>query len=247
MRVYNRAIVRLSGRRALHLVALGSLAVTLIGCNQHTASREEEKYPYDYRQRHPISLREGGQTVEVFLGRFRGGLTPNQRADVLSFAQAWRHDATSGIIIDVPTNESTARSSADALRQIYSIFAASGIPRDAVQTRNYRASGTALASIKLNYAKLVASAGPCGEWPKDLGPSSGKMYLTNNPYWNFGCSTQQNLAAQVANPADLVQPRGSTPAYSARRSVMIDKYTKGQGPSGEYRDYDKAKISDLGK
>ena len=245
MTTSNRTIVRLSGRAALHLVALGGLVITLAGCNQHTEARDT--YPVDIRQRHPITLREGRQTVEVFLGRYRGGLTPSQRADVLSFAQSWRHDATSGIIVDVPTNQATARSASDALRQIYSIFAASGVPRNAVHARNYRVAGTALASIKLNYAKMVASAGPCGQWPKDIGPSSGSDYMKNRPYWNFGCSMQHNIAAQVANPADLVQPRGMTPASEARRSVAIDKYIKGEKPSGEYRDYDKAKISDLGK
>ncbi len=245
MTASNRTIVRRYRRAALHLVALGGLVITLAGCNQHTAQRD--KYPYDFRKRHPITLREGRETVEVFLGRYRGGLTPSQRADVLSFARSWRHDATSGIIVDVPSNTAVSRSASDALRQIYSIFAASGIPRNAVHARDYRVSGTTLASIKLNYAKMVASAGPCGEWPNDLGPSDGKMYRSNNPYWNFGCATQHNIAAQVANPADLVQPRGATPAYEARRSVAIDKYTKGQDPSGKYGDYDKAKISDLGK
>jgi len=245
MTVSNRTIVGRHGRAALRVATLAGLVITLAGCNQHTAQRDN--YPNDFRKRHPITLREGRETVEVFLGRYRGGLTPSQRADVLSFARSWRHDATSGVIVDVPSNKATARSASDALRQIYSIFAASGIPRQAVHARNYRVHGTALASIKLNYAKMVASAGPCGEWPKDLGPAGGKTYLTNNQYWNFGCATQHNLAAQVANPADLVQPRGTTPALEARRSVAIDKYIKGQPPSGQYSDYDKAKISDLGK
>ncbi len=246
MTASNRAIVsRSSGRAALRLVALGGLALTLAGCYQHAEMRDS--YPYDVRQRHPISLREGRETVEVFLGRYRGGLTPSQRADVLSFAQTWKHDATSGIIIDVPSNKATARSASDSLRQIYSIFAASGIPRNAVYARHYRVEGTTLASIKLNYAKMVADAGPCGQWPKDIGPGSGKQYMSNHPYWNFGCSTQHNIAAMVANPADLVQPRGTTPAYEARRTVAIENYTKGQDPSGKYSEYDKAKISDLGK
>lgn len=240
-----RTIVRLDGRTALRLVALGGLAVTLAGCYQHTVARDN--YPYDIRQRHPITLRQGRQTVEVFLGRYRGGLTPSQRADVLSFAQGWRHDGTSGIVIDVPTNRTTARAASDSLRQIYSIFAASGVPRDAVRMRRYRASGTALSSIKLNYDKLVAHAGPCGQWPKDLGPAGGKAYVKNHPYWNFGCSMQHNIAAMVANPADLVQPRGTTPPYEARRAEAIGKYAKGQSPSGRYEGYDKAKISDLGK
>lgn len=245
MTTSNRTIVRRYRRTAVHLAALGGLVIALAGCNQHTAKRDD--YPFDIRKRHPISLREGQQTVEVFLGRYRGGLTPSQRADVLSFARSWRHDATSGIIVEVPSNKATSRAASDALREIYAIFAASGIPRSAVHVRNYREQGTTLAGIKLNYAKIVASAGPCGQWPKDLGPGAGKQYLTNEPYWNFGCSSQHNLAAQVANPADLVQPRGETPAYEARRSVAIDKYTKGQDPSGQYNNYDKAKISDLGK
>jgi pilus assembly protein CpaD len=51
----------------------------------------------------------------------------------------------------------------------------------------------------------------------------------------------------VDNPADLVQPRGEAAAYSPRRSVAIDKYRKGENPSGNYNGYDTGKISDLGK
>ncbi len=56
----------------------------------------------------------------------------------------------------------------------------------------------------------------------------------------------------IDNPADLVQPRGETPAYTARRTVAIDKYRKGENPSGSYpadgtNSYDSSKLSDLGK
>jgi len=81
-----------------------------------------------------------------------------------------------------------------------------------------------------------------------FGPkTSVPVTVENQPVWNHGCSTQRNLAAMVDNPADLVQPRGEAPAYGPRRSVAIDKYRKGENPSGSYPDYDKAKISDIGK
>jgi pilus assembly protein CpaD len=51
----------------------------------------------------------------------------------------------------------------------------------------------------------------------------------------------------VDNPADLVQPRGETPTFAPRRSVVLDKYTKGTNPSGAYTGYEQGKISDLGK
>jgi pilus assembly protein CpaD len=246
MTAFHTADTGRCSRAARRLVVAAGLTCLLGGCYQ-SGTAQQAVYPVDYRERHPITLKEGRHSVEIFLGRNRGGLSPSQRADVLSFAQMWRREATSGIVIDVPHGGPTDRAAADSLREVYSILAASGVPRSAVYVRRYHPSATSLASIKINYSKLVAHAGPCGLWPSDIGPSFNKDYNTNRPYWNLGCATQRNLAAMVDNPADLVQPRGETPAYEARRSVAIDKYRKGDNPSGTYNGYDKAKISDLGK
>jgi pilus assembly protein CpaD len=234
-------------RIAAQAAAVAGFAALLGGCYQTTAQVTETPYPADYRERHPITIKEGAHTVEIFVGRNRGGLTPEQRAAVLSFAQEWRRDATSGVIIAVPQGGPTARAAADSMREVHSILNASGIPAGAVYVRSYRPAPSALASIKISYSKLMASAGPCGQWPKDLGPSVEGNDFSNQEYWNFGCAAQRNLAAMVDNPADLVQPRGETPAYAARRSVAIDKYRTGENPSGKYDNYDKGKISDLGQ
>jgi pilus assembly protein CpaD len=228
------------------MLAAAAFAALLGGCYQ-TPVAQKTAYPTDYRERHPITLQEGEHVVEVFLGRNRGGLTPSQRADVLAFAQSWRHDASSGIIIDVPRGGPTARAAADTLREIYSIFAASGVPKRALYLRRTPLPPTALASIKLKFSRLTAHAGPCGLWPHDLGPAPDITYNENRPYWNFGCATQHNLAAMIDDPADLVQPRGAAPAYAARRSVAVHKWTNGENPSGAYAGFDKGKISDLGK
>jgi pilus assembly protein CpaD len=230
---------------ALRALAVVGLATSLAGC--YTPHATQEVYPYDYRERHPITLKEGERTVEIFIGRNRGGLTPSQRADVLSFAQVWRREATSGIIVDVPHGGSINRAASDSMREVTSILAASGVPRNAIYVHGYEASESALASIRISYSKLVAQAGPCGLWPHDLGTGFDHNYNENRPYWNLGCAYQHNLAAMVDNPADLVQPRGETPASAAHRSVAIDKYRKGESPSGKYDGYDTGKISDVGK
>jgi pilus assembly protein CpaD len=229
-------------------MAMAGLAAMLGGCYQTQQVAQPDPYPTDYRQRHPITLKEGEHTVEIFLGRNRGGLTPSQRADVLSFAQQWRREATSGVSIDMPRGGPTDRAAADSMREVRSILAASGVPRNAIYVRPYWPSPSSLASIKINYSKLTAVAGPCGQWPADLGPSIDGKDFANRPYWNLGCATQRNLASMVANPADLVQPRGEAPAYTERRTVAIDKYRKGENPSGTYGNaYDTGKISEVGK
>lgn len=228
----------------LRVAACIGIALTAAGCYKHDAKAPP---PADYRDRHPIALKQGDKTVELFISRNRGGLTPEQRADVLAFARSWRREATGGIIIDVPSDPTLKRSANDTLREIHSIFAQSGIPRNGVRVATFAKRDLELPAIRLNYPKLVAEAGPCGTWPKDTGPVYGKTYTENREYYNLGCATQRNLAAMVDNPADLIQPRGDSPAYAARRSVALDKYRKGENPAGAYDRYDQGKISDLGK
>ncbi len=245
MTALHTTIVIRRAQTARRLLAAGGLAVMLAGC--HETSVAQSDYPTDYRVRHPITLKEGDHTVEVFVGRNRGGLTPVQRADVLSFAQLWRREATGGIIVDVPKGGPTDQAAADSMREIHSILTASGVPGNAVFVRGYQPSETALTSIKISYSKMIAEAGPCGQWPSSLGPGQDADYTENRPFWNLGCSNQRNLAAMVDNPADLVQPRGEAPSYNARRTFVVDKYRKGDNPSATYTGYDTGKISDLGK
>jgi pilus assembly protein CpaD len=247
MRRAEKTIVGRGARSLAQFAAAVGLAAMLGGCYEHTTAAQETPYPVDYRERHPITLRDADRTVEIFVGRNRGGLTPAQSADVLAFAQQWRHESTSGIVIDTPQGGPTARAAADSMREVHSILNASGVPAKAVYVRGYRPAPGALASIKLRYSKLTAEAGPCGQWPQDLGPSIDSDDFDNRPYWNLGCATQRNLASMVANPADLVQPRGETPTYEPRRAVAIEKWRTGADPAGAYNNYDKGKISDLGK
>ena len=246
MKAMHRAVAQRRTRSALRLVAAGSLATMLAGCYYQTEA-QQNAYPTDYRVRHPITVHEGVKGVEVLIGRNRGGLTPSQRADVLAFAQAWRHEAGSGIIIDEPNGGPTDHAATDAIREIRSIFGAIGVPNGAIYVRRYKPARSALATIKLNYSKLVAEAGPCGQWPRDIGPSYESGFAENQPYWNLGCASQRNLASMVDNPADLVQPRGEIPPWAPRRDAVIDHWRKGENPSGNYVGFDVGKITDIGR
>jgi pilus assembly protein CpaD len=230
--------------RAAYIVAC---AFAVCGCNTDQQVAGVPDVPADYRMRHPITLTEGDRTLQVFIGSNRGALTPTQRAEVLAFAQSWRHEATGGVIIDVPTGGSNDHASADALHEIQSILTASGVPGQGIVIRNYRAPAGSLATIRVTYPKIVAQAGPCGVWPEDMGPSLNRDYFENQQYWNFGCANQRNLAAMVDNPADLVQPRSETPSYTMRRTTVVEKYRAGTSTATATPSTDSSKISNLGK
>jgi pilus assembly protein CpaD len=224
-------------------------SVLVCACNTDKQITGAPDAPTDYRLRHPITITEKPHTLQLFIGANRGSLTPAQRAELLAFAQTWRDEATGGVIIDLPVGGANERSSADALREIESILAATGVPPQSVAVRSYRVSERTLATVRISYPKITAQAGPCGVWPEDMGPSFNRDYFENQPPWNFGCATQRNLAAMVADPADLVQPRGETPAYTMRRTTVLEKYRSGQSTSTAYTNSTTTagRISDLGQ
>jgi pilus assembly protein CpaD len=237
--------------RALRLgLALLGVSIALGACTTtDEVTTVGSVAPNDYRLRHPIAIQEANHSIDIFVGNSRGGLSASQRTDVMGLAQTWLREGTGAINADVPTGTPNARAAADTFREVRAMLAAAGVPPRGIIVRNYRPDDSRqLPTIRLNYAKITAVAGPCGVWPDDLGPSvNNPGYLENKPYYNFGCANQRNLAAMVDNPSDLVQPRSETPPYTARRVNAYEKYKKGTTTATTYPESDKAKLSDTGK
>ncbi len=244
---------KIAGRRTAAMPALRAAlalagALFVCGCQTDQQVAGVPDVPPDYRMRHPITMKESDRTLEVFIGTNRGELNAAQRAQVLALGLKWRREATGGIVIARPVGSGNERAAADSMREIMSILAASGLPPNSIGVRTYQANGPALATVNISYPRIAAQAGPCGIWPEDIGPSLNCNYFENQPMWNNGCASQRNLAAMVDNPADLVEPRAETAAYTMRRTTVMEKYRQGidtaTQPSATST---AAKISDVGK
>jgi pilus assembly protein CpaD len=238
----NRRTLRLSG-------ALTVCALVLGACSAAPDAIVTGGVPNDYRLRHPIAITEANKSLVVFVGHARAGLTATQRDDVRGLAKNWVREGTGPVIVNVPVDTPNARPAAATYGEIRSILMAGGVPSNGIKRWPYHpADPETLAPIKLNYTRIAATAGPCGQWPADLGPSlDNPEYGQNKPFHNLGCATQRNLASMVDNPSDLVQPRAETPAYTMRRTEGFEKYRKGEPTTTVYPESEKAKLSDAGK
>src|ERR1700674_3326895 len=191
---------RRSAAAALRAALVVGYGLLVCGCQTDQKITAAPDVPTDYRMRHPITITEAGRTLQLFIGANRSALTGQQRAELLAFAQTWKSEATGGVLIDLPTGSVNEHSAADALHEIQSILAASGVPPNSMMVRSYPANARTLATVRVTYPKITAQAGPCGVWPEDIGPGFYRDYFENQPPWNLGCATQRNLAAMVANP-----------------------------------------------
>jgi pilus assembly protein CpaD len=237
-------------QRSLRLLgALVGLSAALGGCNYTSGEVATASIPDDYRLRHPIAIEEADRSVVIFVGEGRGGLSAAQRNDVIGLAHTWVSEGTGAVVIDVPIDTPNARAAAATSREAQGVLEAGGVPARAISVHRYHPNNPrTFATIRLTYPRIAAVAGPCGVWPEDLGPSiMNERYFENKEYYNFGCAYQRDMAAMVANPADLVQPRSETPPYTARRSEAFEKYRKGEPTSTVYPEGEKAKLSEAGK
>jgi pilus assembly protein CpaD len=220
------------------IVAVLALGAILGGCAKRTAESDTLAFgPDDVRERHPIVLRDAPRSLDVFVGRSGGRLDIRQAEDVASFAREFRRSGKGGLVAEVPTGAHRDHATQDTLNGIRAALSRGGVSPGILSVRSYPVQDPGLASpIRLTFASLQASVPHrCGQWPTDLGSSEFRFSSSNAPYWNLGCSSQATLAAQVADPIDLVRSRDEGRPDIVKRMGAITKIREGKDPSTQYR------------
>lgn len=224
-----KAALRPAGTRLL-MVAVA--AVALSGCKTtDDPTRVAGWTLVDASQRHPILVSQEPSTHIIRIGRGSHGLTTSQRAQLINFTDYYRAtDAgNSRLVVTVPSGASNEVGAMYAVGQIRDLLRDSGFAEDNISVEAYDAEGQADPPIRVSYLRYVAQPPKCGDWSTNLAYEP-----MNLPYPNFGCATQHNFGAQVANPADLLGPRSMTARSSERRDQVWERYVKGK-PTGAQR------------
>jgi pilus assembly protein CpaD len=218
----------LSGRRSKPAILACALAATaVLAACKHTedeGSRVAGWSLVDPSQRHPIMVTQQPTTLAVKVGRGSYGLSHHQRAQVVSFLERYRtiEAGNTRMVIEVPSGSPNEVAAMQAVAEIRTLMADVGLKPSDVSIEAVQSSD-AQAPIRVSYLRYVAEGPQCGKWPTNLAQSYGNVV-----YPNMGCATQANLAAMIANPADLVTPRASTPRSGERHDTVWDKYVKGE-------------------
>jgi pilus assembly protein CpaD len=211
---------------ALGLLTAVLLATTLAGCKalEDPGAHVAGFTLIDPTQRHPIMVSQQPATMSVRVARGSQGLTPAQRAQVAAFLERYRAtDAgNSKLVIAVPSGSPNESAAVRAVGDLRRMIAGYGFAESNVAIEPYDDRRDASAPVRLSYLRYVAEGPECGAWPSNLADDR-----RNLPYPNFGCAQQHNLAAQIANPADLLGPRTMDPSDQERRAVVFDKYRQG--------------------
>ncbi len=227
------------------LAALALFAASLGACRSDRVDTTGSLFPHDVRTRHPYVLADGTRTLDVF-PTGPGHLDPRQAADIDAFLLEYRRYGRGTLALDVPRGAPPATAAASE-RTAFAIrrqISQGGVPAGAVAVAGYAVTDPSLAApVRLSFQRMEAKvASACGLWPKDLGAGDYVGSTRNDPSWNLGCATRSNIAAQVADPIDLVRAREEGRIDTARRSHVINELREGKDPSTEWRQDGKATV-----
>ncbi len=193
------------------LLVLACLAIAILaGCGSRPDPVTTRSIGND--QGHPIILAPKRHWLNIPVSPGDRHLNGAVRDAILGFAQNYKATSSATITLSLPALAHPAGA------EIRAVLYRAGISgRRLVVTGNGQ-NGL----VTLSYVSMTAMTDMCGQWPDDLADTG-----QNRNWHNFGCATQQNLAAQIANPMDLLAPRAMTSIDAQQRSGVIRVYREG--------------------
>jgi len=150
------------------------------------------------------------------------GLSPAQAAALDALAARHAHRGVGAVSVAAPAGEDAV--TARTAWNVRDALMARGLPPEAIRMAGYAAPDPR-APVVVSFETVEARVPACGRAWEDLSASSNR---TPN---NFGCALTANMAAQIADPRDILQPRAMPLQDSHRAVVVFDNYRQGRQTS----------------
>lgn len=171
-------------------------------------------------------------TDEILLAVHATGVSVGQDQALRALASRWLEAEARELVVTAP-----AGAGAMAV-QVRERLIALGAPAARVRVVGLDPAAPQDPVLRVGFVRYAAEIPKCGQAWESLTATR-----ENKAYENFGCAVSANMAAQVANPEDLLRPRDATPADAGRRDVVMGKYRRGEVTSAARDDQASGAIS----
>ncbi len=210
-------------------ILFAAAALALTGCASNKAVRNAVTPTQAWTDKVKVE----SQPQIIRLGVHADGLSPNQAAAVADFVGQWRQEDGGLISVQAPVGASPRM-----VASVQAHLAAQGAPLSMIELASYEAAGDPAAPIVVAFDRFTVDTPRCGQNWESL-----TRTRNNEAFGNFGCAVTANIAAQIANPQDLLRPRTMTPADAQRRATVLGTYRQGETTSSARDDQAAGAIS----
>jgi pilus assembly protein CpaD len=204
---------------------LAAAALIVMGSCAATPDTHPQMTMADGAVNHPIMVEPSYRALKL---NWNGGLSQPEAVEFDAFVRDYLAHGNGSIAVSAPAT----LGGQDMAGWFAARINALGVSRDKILIASHDAPQGDM-RVEVNYVTYQARTDKCGDWSDNLA-----FTLMNDTPKNFGCAVQQNIAAMVADPRDLMGPRGLGESDAARRTTVIGNYEQGKITSAEKRKVD---------
>ncbi len=208
-------MVKLSMKMKTSLLA--GTVVFLAGCATPMQSE-----PPLFRK-NPIQIAESIERLELYSRPDGMSLSARDQQAVAGFLSGYGRFGDGPLYMNLP-----AHSSAGVVQTrgvVQNLMAEIGMAGAPIQEGQYQSRPGQPAPVVISYRRLKTLPQDC-----TIRTDLTRTY-NNQPYHEFGCSQNANLAAMVQDYSQFLHPYDMAPADMRRRMTVYDKYIKGESPA----------------
>ena len=218
------------------LLAAGLGLAALAGCVSSAPTMVPEAYLEGTAlDRNPIGVEKRTEFLEIAINPLTSQLSNADKASITSFVSAYRDHGHGPLIMSLPASSANPQMAVAAVAEARAIAYAQGVSYDEIAGNHHGADSDVSEPMILAFQSYDAIAPDC--------PSLAEMDFSdmrpNNELPTLGCSVRANLAAMIADPADLLGTRPLDQGDPLRRGVILDKFRQGES-TGSTRSKDES-------
>ncbi len=187
----------------------------------------------------PITVRETRATLEVPVRTGQYELSFSDERALKAFYIDYLDRGHGPVTIALPAGGSNAQSAVQIASRVRDALHENGMDYRDIDGQAYDARAMTNAPVVAFFRQYETDPVECfQEW------GDFNISFDGNNTRNFGCASQANLAAMIADPKDLLGPRPMQPADALRRADILDKYRRGETTATQRSDDETATIAD---
>jgi pilus assembly protein CpaD len=193
-------------------------AVLMAGSCAVPPTNDAKSIMEDPEVNHPIEVEPSYQSMKLYYSPADTGISPADQARFDGFVADYQEHGNGSIAVSAPAGINSKGMIGFFAQRINDM----GVPKDHILVASHDAPDGDM-RVEINYVSYQAHTDKCGDWSENLAYSADNLTPKN-----FGCAVQQNIAAQVADPRDLLGPRTMEAASAVRRATVMGNYEQGK-------------------
>lgn len=213
--------------KTLVFSALAGGLLVLTGCQSKGENHHEVPVSDFYGtplDRHEIGVKEHREYLEVQLDARDTQLRASEVMKVRSFLDTYASVGHGPLVISMPKSAEAPQLAVGAVSEIREFAWETGIDYNQMLGAAYDASGRRSTPIIMAFKTYKAIAPDC--------PSLAEIDLSNavsnSETATFGCAIRANMAAMIAEPADLLGGRALEDGLITRQQFQLELWLQGQ-------------------